>query len=220
MEGCFTWVPPNPQTIPERFTTPMALRPGRPTITSPHRATVQLGTTLTLTYTGTVTGASLVYPMAVTHQVDMNQRHIFLDVDFPAPNTVRVRLPPASARVAPPGMAMLFLLNAEEDTWSTKAAWITLTLDPPPAPPAPRPALYLGCFKDTTTSDTWLELLGDSPQMTVDMCAALAASRPSYDANPHFLLKVRGGTRVHTLTPHHTTPVVLRCVVLCCAVFC
>ncbi len=86
--------------------------------------------------------AVLVAPSATTHGVDMNQRHVELQVlDNFDGEGVNV-LAPLSAGVAPPGHYMLFLLD--ETGVPSVASWIEIdpsapdqpTLGPPPEPPA------------------------------------------------------------------------------------
>jgi hypothetical protein len=96
------------------------------------------------------TRAVLVAPGAVTHGVDMNQRHVELSVLGRVPGKgLNVRMP-ASSDIAPPGWYMLFVLDATGTP--SVSRWIqlrtgapnapTLTADPPaaPVPAAPTPA--------------------------------------------------------------------------------
>jgi hypothetical protein len=91
--------------------------------------------------------AVLVAPGAVTHGVDMNQRHVELSVlGRVAGKGLNVRMP-ASPNVAPPGWYMLFVLDSTGTP--SVARWVqlragapdapTLTADSP-APPATAPA--------------------------------------------------------------------------------
>lgn len=56
--------------------------------------------------------AVLVAPSAVTHSVDMNQRHMELTVQGNTDRTLQLQAPP-DANAAPSGPYMLFLLDAE-----------------------------------------------------------------------------------------------------------
>ena len=85
--------------------------------------------------------AVLMAPGATTHGVDMNQRHVELEIlDQVAGEGVDVVAPP-SAAVAPPGHYMLFLLD--DAGVPSEAGWVSIdpdapdqpTLGPPPVPP-------------------------------------------------------------------------------------
>jgi hypothetical protein len=98
----------------------------RPVITSVSAAKVAMGQTLRISYTGKVTGATITSPAAVTHQINMNQVGVKLEiVDASQPGSIVVRMPPSSGVVAPPGPYMLWLLN--NDLPCTQASWISLT---------------------------------------------------------------------------------------------
>ena len=99
--------------------------------------------------------AVLVAPGAVTHGVDMNQRHVELSVlGRVAGKGLNVRMP-ASPNLAPPGWYMLFVLDAggtpsvarwvqlragapDAPTLAADAPAAPQTPAAPPAPPAPR----------------------------------------------------------------------------------
>lgn len=101
-------------------------QPKRPIITSSSSEQVALGSLLTVSYTGTVTSAVLTQPATVTHQNNMNQRAIKLEMKAGSqPGELVLEMPPSSGVVAPPGYYMLWLLN--DDLPCTQAAWIQLT---------------------------------------------------------------------------------------------
>jgi hypothetical protein len=92
--------------------------------------------------------AVLVAPAAVTHGVDMNQRHIELSVLGRVPRKgLNVRMP-ASPKIAPPGWYMLFVLDAAGTP--SVARWVqlragaadapTLAADAPSQPAGTAPA--------------------------------------------------------------------------------
>ena len=82
---------------------------------------------------GSVTGAHLMAPGAVTHANDMNQRAIELNLTT-QPDGVTLTTP-LDDTVAPPGYYMLFLQNA--DGAVSSAAWIRIDPNAPDAPPLP-----------------------------------------------------------------------------------
>jgi hypothetical protein len=92
-----------------------------------------MGANYEFIYTGTVTGASLVAPESVTHQLDMQGRVIQLVVSAERVRSdgrkaVTVTMPPGDAwggLVAPPGYYMLFLLNGQLP--SRTAQWVKLS---------------------------------------------------------------------------------------------
>ena len=74
----------------------------------------------------------LVAPGAVTHGVDMNQRHVELSVlGRVAGKGLNVRMP-ASPNIAPPGWYMLFVLDAAGTP--SVARWVQLRAGAPDAP--------------------------------------------------------------------------------------
>ena len=80
--------------------------------------------------------AVLVAPGAVTHGVDMNQRHVELPVLGRVPGKgLNVRMP-ASPNVAPPGWYMLFVLDAAGTP--SVARWVQLRAGAPDAPTSQR----------------------------------------------------------------------------------
>lgn len=100
----------------EIYSPPYLFKGPRPTIASAP-ATARLNSTFTVGYASgstaaadRVTRAVLVAPSAVTHGVDMNQRHVELAVTANAAGSLTLRAP-ASGNVAPPGYYMLFLLS-------------------------------------------------------------------------------------------------------------
>ncbi len=126
---CTLWAPALQQYQAERFLPYYffgAQAAARPAITSTSASTVSLGSTLTITFTGNVTGAALTQPAAITHQINMNQRAVKLVVvDASVPGRVVVRMPPSSGVVAGPGPYMLWLMNG--DLPCVQATWISLT---------------------------------------------------------------------------------------------
>uniref|UniRef100_A0A383W832 Uncharacterized protein n=1 Tax=Tetradesmus obliquus TaxID=3088 RepID=A0A383W832_TETOB len=109
----------------ERFLPPYFFGTGRPVISSISTKELRYGATLTVSYTGTVTGAVLMAPAAVTHQNNMNQRAVKLVVVSNAAGVVALRMPP-NQYVMQPGWHMLFLMNG--DVPCTQASWIRLRL--------------------------------------------------------------------------------------------
>jgi pyruvate/2-oxoglutarate dehydrogenase complex dihydrolipoamide acyltransferase (E2) component len=76
--------------------------------------------------------AVLVAPGAVTHGVDMNQRHVELSVLGRVPGKgLNVRMP-ASPNIAPPGWYMLFVLDSTGTP--SVAHWVQLRAGAPDAP--------------------------------------------------------------------------------------
>jgi len=100
----------------EIYSPPYLFRGPRPRITAaPEQVT--FGSTFTVRSRVPPGGrpverAVLVAPSAVTHSVDMNQRHVELTVVRQAGRILRLQAPP-DANAAPPGPYMLFLLDAE-----------------------------------------------------------------------------------------------------------
>ncbi len=98
----------------------------RPAISSVSATRIALGSTVTVRFQGTVTGAALTSPAAITHQNNMNQVTIGLEIlDASVPGQVVLRMPPRSGVVAPPGPYMLWLMN--RDLPAREATWVTLT---------------------------------------------------------------------------------------------
>lgn len=100
----------------EIYSPPYLYKGPRPTISSAP-ASARLNTTFQVRYANgstnsadRVTRAVLVAPSAVTHSVDMNQRHVSLAVTANAGGAVTLRAP-VNANHAPPGYYMLFLLS-------------------------------------------------------------------------------------------------------------
>jgi hypothetical protein len=73
--------------------------------------------------TGDVAPAVLLRPAAVTHSNDMNQRHVELALS-PKPGGISVKAPP-SARVAPLGYYLLFVINGSGVP--SIARWVKIT---------------------------------------------------------------------------------------------
>lgn len=110
----------------------------RPAITNVSPAVVNYGGTLNVDYTATsaIGSAVLVRPGSTTHASDMDQRLIGLCGPSPQPpctgsGTLTLTLPP-NGNVAPPGIYMLFILDAAGVP--SRAAWVelaTVTAAPP-----------------------------------------------------------------------------------------
>ncbi|KAI8465624.1 MAG: hypothetical protein J3K34DRAFT_525211 [Monoraphidium minutum] len=125
-EACFQFNPAVHQFQAEVFKLPYAFSPGRPAIAGAPPEVAAMGGEITVAYEGEVTGATLMAPGAVTHQLNMQQRAIKLAVTANGGGAVTLAMPPPGGLVAQPGMYMLFLLNG--DVPCTKAAWLQLTL--------------------------------------------------------------------------------------------
>jgi hypothetical protein len=117
----------------EKFLPPYFSDPGRPTIVGADATrSLVMGLAYDFVYTGDVTGASLVAPESVTHQLDMQGRVIQLVVGTQrtrrdGTKAITVTMPPGDAwggLVAPPGPYMLFLLNGQLP--SRTAQWVRL----------------------------------------------------------------------------------------------
>jgi hypothetical protein len=120
----------------EKFLPPYAFEPllsQRPVIRNAGvTRNVVMGANYEFVYTGDVTGASLVAPESVTHQLDMQGRVIQLVVGTQrtrrdGTKAITVTMPPGDAwggLVAPPGPYMLFLLNGQLP--SRTAQWVRL----------------------------------------------------------------------------------------------
>jgi len=76
----------------------------RPTIVSTSAAAVAMEGQLTVNYQGQVTAAVLMAPAAITHQTNMNQRMVELQIVQNANVQIVLRMPPAGGLIAPPGM--------------------------------------------------------------------------------------------------------------------
>ncbi len=96
----------------------------RPLIQSISSTQVALGSTLNISYIGTVTSAVLTTPAAITHQNNMNQVTVKLVIVSNADGQVVVQMPPTSGVVAPPGWYMLWVLNG--DLPCVQASWVQL----------------------------------------------------------------------------------------------
>jgi len=93
----------------ELYSPPYLFRGARPVITA-GPSTATWASTISVTTPSAVSRVVLVRPSSVTHTNDMNQRH--LELPFTTTGTGVTADTPVSARVAPPGWYMLFLLNA------------------------------------------------------------------------------------------------------------
>eukprot|EP00879_Flechtneria_rotunda_P011822 GHRR01012349.1.p1 GENE.GHRR01012349.1~~GHRR01012349.1.p1 ORF type:complete len:390 (+),score=85.85 GHRR01012349.1:976-2145(+) len=126
-EACAHGTPWLFQHQAERFKPPYFFSGSRPSIISTSTATPKYNTDVTVGYSGTVTGAVLVAPAAVTHQVNMNQRAVKLVVvnNDTTNKRITVKMPPNSY-IMQPGYQMLFLMNG--DVPCMKASWIKLVL--------------------------------------------------------------------------------------------
>lgn len=120
--------PPVPEYRAEKFKPPYffgaaaALRPEIHTTTlvpSP----LLYGASWVVHFSGNATGAVLVAPGAVTHQINMAERVISVVTTAEGPGQLSITAPP-NVRVAPPGYYMFFLLNV--DLPSTKSLWVKL----------------------------------------------------------------------------------------------
>ena len=121
----------------EIYKPPYLFRGTRPSIASAP-SSVAYGQPFDVATSGGATKAVLVAPSAVTHSVDMNQRHVELAVERTVGGTLSGRAP-ATGNVAPPGYYMLFVLGP--DGVPSVARWVKLggTWTPPPPPPPPEP---------------------------------------------------------------------------------
>ena len=186
--------PPKHEFRAERFKLPYALPPmsaQRPTITGivGGNNAVSMGGTITLSFTGTVTRASLMSPAAVTHQSNMNQRALNLRVVAAESGQVTVTMPPPGGRVAPAGQYMLFLLNG--DIPCTQATWVRLVdvanpagISYPSSPLvanlAPLPEASTGFESAQTT--TWVAGVYGPARATTNLRDAAAARSGSFGA--------------------------------------
>ena len=93
----------------ELYSPPYLFRGARPVVTA-GPSTATWASTISVTTPSAVSRVVLVRPSSVTHTNDMNQRH--LELPFTTTGTGVTADTPVSARVAPPGWYMLFLLNA------------------------------------------------------------------------------------------------------------
>ena len=110
----------------EKFLPPYFFSPDRPNITSISKTAVRMGDIVSLGYKGDVTHAVLMKAGAVTHQYDMGQRGIKLQLlqrDVVLKQAYFV-MPPAKGLVAQASFYMLFLMNGRIPC--TKAVWVQL----------------------------------------------------------------------------------------------
>jgi hypothetical protein len=120
--------PPAQEYRAELYQLPYAFAP-RPEIVSVSDPEPRLGGKLTVRYRASapgkkITAATIIPPGARTHGLDMMQRVVHLDVLSDSNGSVVLGMPEASARVAPAGYYMLWLL--EGDVPVKEAAWIKL----------------------------------------------------------------------------------------------
>jgi hypothetical protein len=96
----------------EIYSPPYLFRGPRPVISSAD-STATRGTSVVVrsAQATAVTKIALVRPGAVTHQVNTDQRHLFLTFTTSG-EAITARLP-SNSNLTPPGYYMLFLLNAE-----------------------------------------------------------------------------------------------------------
>ncbi|KAF6264287.1 hypothetical protein COO60DRAFT_1698359 [Scenedesmus sp. NREL 46B-D3] len=109
----------------ERFLPPYFFGTSRPSISSVSAKLLRYGASLTARYSGRVTGAVLMTPGAVTHQVNMNQRAVRLVISSNSGGAAVLRMPP-NQYITAPGWHMLFLMNG--DVPCMEAAWVRLRL--------------------------------------------------------------------------------------------
>ena len=109
----------------ELFSPPYLYRGERPVILS-SPATATWGSTFPVGTSDAVARAVLIRPGAVTHTVNMDQRHV--ELAFTSTPTGILATAPPSPAVAPPGHYMLFLLNPEGVP--SVANWIRLAATP------------------------------------------------------------------------------------------
>ena len=109
----------------EVYSPPYLYQGERPVILS-SPATATWGSTLPVGTSDPVARAVLIRPGAVTHSVNMDQRHV--ELAFTSTATGILATAPPSPAVAPPGHYMLFLLNAEGVP--SVANWIRFTGTP------------------------------------------------------------------------------------------
>jgi hypothetical protein len=98
----------------EIYSPPYLFKGPRPSITAIPKRT-RYGTPFTFNVAGDaadITRVTMVAPASVTHGLDMNQRHLDLQMVSRSGNTVTVLAPP-TANAAPPGDYMVFALNAK-----------------------------------------------------------------------------------------------------------
>ena len=95
-------------------------RPATPRVAS---TTLSYGHTFTITTDGTATRAVLMAPSAVTHALDMHQRHVELAITATAGGLTATA--PANANLAQPGWFMLFVLNSANVP--SVATWVYLS---------------------------------------------------------------------------------------------
>eukprot|EP00775_Hariotina_reticulata_P010774 gene10774-10930_t len=127
--GCINQAPPIVQRTPERYRMPYAFSPlleQRPNIVAISADAVAMDGQLSVNYQGAVTAAVLMAPAAITHQTNMNQRMVELQIIQNANGQIVLRMPPAGGLIAPPGEYMLFLMNNELPC--RKASWVKLLM--------------------------------------------------------------------------------------------
>ncbi len=108
----------------ERFYPPYFNKTGRPSIRYLKKYVVKMTETLDIYYTGKVTEVVLMKPSAVTHQNNMGQRGIKLEIIYNKNNKVVVKMPPKGGFVAQPGYYLLFINNGNLPC--VKANWLQL----------------------------------------------------------------------------------------------
>lgn len=111
-------------TTAELYSPPYLFRGARPTVTS-LGASVRSGATLSIASpeASTVTRVALMRSGSTTHQVNTDQRHLFLA--FTRSGTTIAATVPANRNLAPPGRYLVFLLNG--DGVPSVGRWVTVT---------------------------------------------------------------------------------------------
>mmetsp|Transcript_407 Transcript_407/g.492 ORF Transcript_407/g.492 Transcript_407/m.492 type:complete len:694 (-) Transcript_407:1500-3581(-) len=85
-------------------------------------------TTVSFATTNTnVTGASIVFPSAVTHSTDMSGRVVFCEFAQTGQNQVILTFPERSSRVTTAGWHMVFLLSHNNEVVSDGSVWVHLS---------------------------------------------------------------------------------------------
>ncbi|GIM13825.1 hypothetical protein Vretimale_16893, partial [Volvox reticuliferus] len=112
------------------FAVPTEVGPGveRPVIVSAPEV-ITRGSVFTVSYTGTITGATLAAPCANTHSINMNQRVLFLNLVSVSNGVARVQAPPLSQPAAAhEGYYQLFLLGTYTLAGQTysEGVWVKL----------------------------------------------------------------------------------------------
>jgi hypothetical protein len=132
---------PNEQTS-EIFSPPYLHKGLRPAITgAPTR--MQYGTSFTIDTpdAAAIAKVALVRLGAVTHSVNMEQRYVPLA--FTRGSGSLTATAPANVNIAPPGMYMLFLVDAAGVPSMAKMVTVADALAPPPPPPNTPPAVSI-----------------------------------------------------------------------------